>query len=58
MRFHRMGGVCRNGEDAVLWLVEAPGRCNIAVALPGVDGPDILDAHSGVVVDALLKLAE
>ena len=29
-----------------------------AATLPGIDGPDVLDAESSVVVDALLKVTE
>ncbi len=51
------GGV-GDAEGAVLRLQEALGGGEPAAALPGVDGPDVLHAKTGVVVDAFLEIAE
>ena len=51
------GGV-GDAEDVVFWLEEAAGGGEVGETLPGVDGPDVLDAEAGVVVDAELEFAE
>lgn len=51
------GGV-GDAEGVVFGLDEAAGGGDVGEALPGVDGPDVLDAELGVVVDAELELAE
>ena len=51
------GGVW-DGEFAALRLDEAGGGGEVGAAAGWVDGPDVLDPHRRVVVDAFLQLAE
>ena len=47
-----------DAEDAVEGLEKALGGGEPAATLPGVDGPDVLNAEAGVVVDTLMKVSE
>lgn len=58
--------VCEANEDrrvrdtkyAIFRLDEAAGRSDVADSLDWIDGPNLLDAHAAVVIDAFLQILQ